>query len=204
MLGLGAIFTLFFVTLGPFKLLGPFTQQTRELSPAALRGVAVRAFIVGLAAVIVAGYLGTALAAKWSISIPAIEIAAGLILLLVVVRVVMAPYEPPQALPPLPASSMAAALRLTFPLVVTPYGVAAVIAVLDLAVDGKTVVSVYVMLIVVMLLNLLAMLYAREIMRGPVLLVLQVLGSVLGVLQFALAIQIIIRGLRDLNILSPA
>jgi len=204
MLGLGAIFTLFFVTLGPFKLLGPFTQQTRELSPAALRGVAVRAFIVGLAAVIVAGYLGTALAAKWSISIPAIEIAAGLILLLVVVRVVMAPYEPPQALPPLPASSMAAALRLTFPLVVTPYGVAAVIAVLDLAVDDKTVVSVYVMLIVVMLLNLVAMLYAREIMRGPVLLVLQVLGSVLGVLQFALAIQIIIRGLRDLNILSPA
>jgi len=204
MLGLGAIFTLFFVTLGPFKLLGPFAQQTRELSPAALRGVAVRAFIVGLAAVIVAGYLGTALAAKWSISIPAIEIAAGLILLLVVVRVVMAPYEPPQALPPLPASSMAAALRLTFPLVVTPYGVAAVIAVLDLAVDGKTVVSVYVMLIVVMLLNLLAMLFVREIMRGPVLLVLQVLGAVLGVLQFALAIQIIIRGLRDLNILSPA
>jgi multiple antibiotic resistance protein len=55
-----------------------------------------------------------------------------------------------------------------------------------------------------MLLNLLAMLFVREIMRGPVLLVLQVLGAVLGVLQFALAIQIIIRGLRDLNILSPA
>jgi len=203
MLGLGAIFTLFFVTLGPFKLLGPFTQQTQELTPAALRRVAVQAFVVGLAAVIVAGYLGTALAAKWNVSIPAIEIAAGLILLLVVVRVVMAPYEPPQALPPLPASSMAAALRLTFPLVVTPYGVAVVIAVLDLAVDGKTVASVYVMLIVVMLLNLLAMLYAREIMRGPVLLVLQVLGAVLGVLQFGLAVQIIIRGLRDLNVLPP-
>ena len=99
---------------------------------------------------------------------------------------------------------MAATLRLTFPLVVTPYGVAGLIAVLDLATDSKAVATVYALLVVVMVLNLLAMLFVREIMRGPVLLVLQVLGAVLGVLQFALAIQIIIRGLRDLNILSPA
>ncbi|MGN6452212.1 MAG: MarC family protein [Steroidobacteraceae bacterium] len=204
MLGLGAIFTLFFVTLGPFKLLGPFAQQTQELSSAALRGIAVRAFVVGLAAVIVGGYLGTTLAAKWNVSTAAIEIAAGLILLLVAARLVMAPYEPPPVLPPLPPSRMAATLRLTFPLVVTPYGVAGLIAVLDLTSDGKTMAAVYVLLVVVMLLNLLAMLFVREIMRGPVLLVLQVLGAVLGVLQFALAIQIIIRGLRDLNVLSPA
>jgi multiple antibiotic resistance protein len=76
--------------------------------------------------------------------------------------------------------------------------------VLDLASDGETVARVYALLVVVMLLNLLAMLFVREIMRGPVLLALQVLGAVLGVLQFALAIQIIIRGLRDLNILPPA
>jgi multiple antibiotic resistance protein len=204
MLGLGAIFTLFFVTLGPFKLLGPFAQQTQGLSSATLRGIAVRAFVVGLAAVIVGGYLGTTLAAKWNVSTAAIEIAAGLILLLVAARLVMAPYEPPPVLPPLPPSRMAATLRLTFPLVVTPYGVAGLIAVLDLTTDGKTVATVYALLVVVMLLNLLAMLFVREIMRGPVLLVLQVLGAVLGVLQFALAIQIIIRGLRDLNILSPA
>ena len=204
MLGLGAVFTLFFVTLGPFKLLGPFAQQTQELSSAALRGIAVRAFVVGLAAVIVGGYLGTTLAAKWNVSTAAIEIAAGLILLLVAARLVMAPYEPPPVLPPLPPSRMAATLRLTFPLVVTPYGVAGLIAVLDLTTDGKSVATVYALLVVVMLLNLLAMLFVREIMRGPVLLVLQVLGAVLGVLQFALAIQIIIRGLRDLNILSPA
>jgi multiple antibiotic resistance protein len=201
MLGLGAIFTLFFVTLGPFKLLGPFSQQTRELTPSALRAIAVRVFFVGLAAVILGGYLGTALAAKWNVSTAALEIATGLILLLVAVRLVMAPYEPQQALGPLPTSPMAATLRLTFPLVVTPYGIAGLIAVLDLTPDGSRAASVYVMLILVMLLNLLAMLFIREIMRGPVLLILQVLGAVLGVLQFALAIQIIIRGLRDLNVL---
>ncbi|HEY6823528.1 MAG TPA: MarC family protein [Steroidobacteraceae bacterium] len=201
MLGLGAIFTLFFVTLGPFKLLGPFAQETEELSPAALRGIAVRAFVVGVVAVIVGGYLGTVLAAKWNVSTPAIEIATGLILLLVAIRIVMAPYDPPRSRSPLPPSPMAATLRLTFPFVVTPYGIAGLIAVLDLAADGKTTASVYALLIVVMLLNLLAMLFVREITRGPVLLILQVLGAVLGVLQFALAIQIIIRGLRDLNVL---
>jgi multiple antibiotic resistance protein len=201
MLGLGAIFILFFVTLGPFKLLGPFSQQTKELSPSALRAIAVRVFLVSLAAVVLGGYLGTALAAKWGVSTPALEIATGLIFLLVAGRLVMAPYEPPQPVHPLPASPMAATLRLTFPLVVTPYGIAGLIAVLDMEPDGNKAVSVYVILVIVMLSNLLAMLFVREILRGPVLLILQVLGAVLGVLQFALAIQIIIRGLRDLNVL---
>jgi hypothetical protein len=44
-----------------FKLLGPFAQETEELSPAALRGIAVRAFVVGLTTANVGGYLGTVL-----------------------------------------------------------------------------------------------------------------------------------------------
>ena len=79
--------------------------------------------------------LGTALAGKWRVSTPALEITAGLILCLVAIRLVMQPYEPAQTPTPLPAAPMAATLRLTFPFVVTPYGIAAVIAVLDSSVD---------------------------------------------------------------------
>jgi small neutral amino acid transporter SnatA (MarC family) len=46
------------------------------------------------------------------------------------------------------------------------------------------------------------MLFVRQILRPPVLLVLQVLGAVLGVLQVGLAVQIIIRALRDLHVLT--
>ena len=201
MFGTGEIFILFFVTLGPFKLLGPFAQQTSDLQPAALRGIAVRAFAVGLVAVIVGGAFGAALAMKWRVSVPAIEIAAGLILFLVAIRLVMAAYEPMPAPQPLPAAPMAATLRLTFPLVVSPYGIAALIALLAATDDPAMIRAIYVILIVVMALNLLAMLYVRSIMRGPTLLVLQVLGSVLGVLQVALAVQIIIRGLRGLQVI---
>jgi len=84
---------------------------------------------------------------------------------------------------------------------VTPYGIAAVITVLESAVEPRMVGAVYLILVIVMLLNLLAMLFARELVRPPVLLVLQVLGAVLGVLQVGLAVQIIIRALRDLQVL---
>jgi len=202
-IGLGEIFILFFVTLGPLKLLGPFELQTHDLDPAALRAIAVRTFGIGLVAVVVGGYLGTVLAAKWLISEPAILIATGIIFFLVAIPLVMAPYQPVHAAPPpLPREPLAASLRLTFPLVVTPYGIAALIALLSVAGDPTMIVGIYVILVVVMVLDLLAMLYIRQIMRGPVLLILQVVGAVLGVLQVALAVQIIIRGLKGLHVLA--
>ena len=202
MVGATQIFMLFFLTLGPLKLLGPFARQTRDLSPAALRGVALRAFAVGLLAVLAGGYVGSLLAAKWSVSVPAMELTAGLILVLVALQLVMAPYEATAPAPePLPATPMAAALRLTFPLVVTPYGIAALIALLSSAFHPTLIRATYGILIIVMILNLLAMLFVREIMRGALLFVLQVLGAVLGVLQVGLGVQLIIRGLRNLGTL---
>src|SRR5258708_4258388 len=174
MSGLGAIFTLFFITLGPLKLLGPFAQQTRTLDAGALRGIALRVFVIGLIAVIVGGYVGTALAAKWNVSVPAILIAAGIIFFLVAINVVMAPYAPEHAPPePLPEQPMAATLKLTFPLVVTPYGIAALIAVCASADDPTRLKQIYLLLVAVMAVNLLSMLFIRQIMRGPVLLALQ-------------------------------
>ena len=52
-----------------------------------------------------------------------------------------------------------------------------------------------------MVLNLLAMLYARRIMGGITVMVLQIAGAVLGVLQVALAVDMILRALRELNVL---
>jgi len=54
----------------------------------------------------------------------------------------------------------------------------------------------------VMTFNLLAMLYARRIMGAVFVLALQIFGAVLGVLQVALAVQMILRGLKDLGVLQ--
>ena len=47
-IGYGEIFTLFFITLGPLKLLAPFAQQTRGLDPPALRAICLRIFVISL------------------------------------------------------------------------------------------------------------------------------------------------------------
>jgi pimeloyl-ACP methyl ester carboxylesterase len=76
--------------------------------------------------------IGRATLAKCHVSIPALQITAGLVFFLVAIRHVLEPYEPAHAPAPepLPPTPFAAALRLVFPMVLTPYGIAAVIALL--------------------------------------------------------------------------
>jgi multiple antibiotic resistance protein len=202
MLGPGEIFTLFFITLGPLKVLGPFAQQTHGLAPPAVRGIAVRVFVLSLIAVAVGGVLGRTLALNWQISMPALLISTGVIFFLVALQVVMEQYEPPKDLAPsmLPADSMAAAVKVTFPTVVTPYGIAAVIALLAATHMSISPTVVWSTLFAVMVLNLIAMLSAHAVMHGWFVLAMRLLGAVLGVLQVALAVQIVLVGLSKLNL----
>jgi multiple antibiotic resistance protein len=87
-------------------------------------------------------------------------------------------------------------------MLLTPYGIAAVIALLASSPDSARTAMIVGFVFVVMLLNLLAMLFARRILVGPMVIVLQVLGAVLAVLQVALAVQIILMGLRSLGVLQ--
>jgi multiple antibiotic resistance protein len=206
MLGPAEIFTIFFITLGPLKILGPFVQRTHGLDDATVRQIAVHAFLIATISAIAGGFLGSALLANWRISIGAMIIAGGIVFLLVGLRQLLEQYEPPDApdanMPALPASPTSAALKLLFPIVLTPFGIAAVIVLLALSTESGRTAIIIGMVVVVMLLNLIAMLFARRILVGVTIVVLQILGAVLGILQAGLAVQIILRGLRDLKIIS--
>ncbi len=91
-------------------------------------------------------------------------------------------------------------MRITFPTVVTPYGIAALIVVLTNSRDAERTGAILAILLAVMVLNLLTMLYGRRIMGGVTIMVLQVIGAVLGVLQIAIAIDMILRALRELGV----
>src|SRR5215468_4596039 len=188
LLGLGTVFVLLFITLGPIKVLGPFMQATRNIDEAEMKRIAMRAFVIS---VIAGGFVGQILVENWHISVAALTLAGGIIFLLVGLSLVLEQYQPVHATPaPLPAEPMAAALRVAFPIVVTPYGIAAVIALLVNSPDAARTVSILAIVIVVMVLNLLTMLYARRIMGGVTILALQV----------ALAVQMILRGSQDLEV----
>jgi multiple antibiotic resistance protein len=203
LISLSGVFTLLFVMLGPFKILGPFAQLTRDADDATRKQIAVRAFGIAAAAVLVGGFAGRAIAAKWHVSPVALLLAGGIIFAIVGLRLVLAQYEPAQPAPPkLPATPMAAAMRITFPTVLTPYGVAALIILLANSQDASRTTAILAILLGILVLDLLAMLFARQIMGGGVLvIVLQILGVVLGVLQFALAIEIILFALRALRVI---
>jgi multiple antibiotic resistance protein len=202
LIGLGAVVTLLFVTLGPPKVLGPFAHLAREIDEPTMQRVALRAFVLAVIAVVVGGFVGRALAQNWNISIPGLLLAGGVIFFLVGLQLVLEQYQPAHAAPPpLPASPLAAAMRITFPTVVTPYGIAALIVLLTNRHDDARTIGILVILIGVMVLNLFAMLFARRVMGGATAMALQILGAVLGVLQVALAVEMILRALRQLGAL---
>ena len=202
MLDASQILILLVVTLGPLKILGPFVQQTRNLDGPALRRLELRVFILSVVSVLVGAFLGSAMLVKWSISLPALLIATAIIFFLVAIQVVLAPYGERADVQPLPQDPWAAALKLTFPTVITPYGIAAVIALLAATDDPARMRLIVVLALFVMALNYVFMIFARKIMRGVALLVLQILGSVLGVLQVALSVQILLWALVELGVLA--
>lgn len=199
-LSLGMYFTAFFVMLGPMKLIAPFAHLTDEMESGAARRLALKG--VGLACVggVVAALLGQRALAAWGVARPTLLLAAGIVLFAVALHAIMTAYaEPalplPPAQPPHPAMS-----PLAVPLILTPYGVATFILILAVTHDPGRQVVVFGLFLVVMLLDLLAMWFVRHIVRwGGGLLTLT--GSVLGVLQVALALQLVLEALGLLRIL---
>ena len=204
MLTTSQIFTMFFVTLGPLRVLGPFAQRTRGIDEATVRKIAWWAFVIALSGVVVGSLVGRNLLDKWEVSIPALTLAGGIIFFQVAMRQLLEQYQPAHVVhtDPLPASPVAAACQLLFPIVVSPYGVAAVIALLARSPDIQRTSTILGMVFLVMFLDLLAMLYASRILVGLVIIFLQVLGAVLAVLQVALSVEFILTGLRALGLLA--
>jgi multiple antibiotic resistance protein len=200
-LGASKLFTLFFVTLGPIKLLGPFARATASLADAELRALALRAGAIAASIAVGGGFVGRAMLESWQIPIFALRLTAGLILFVVAFRLVMQPYETPapHAAPDGPGERPTAR-KLVFPMVLTPYGIAAVIVLLSMSHGLERTVVIVAALLAVMVLNVVAMAFVRPILAtaGPV---LQAVGAVLGVLQVALAVQIILTALHGLRVL---
>ena len=93
MLGPVEIFILFFVTLGPLKLIGPFAHATSTADARTLRQVAIRAFALSTICVVAAGFVGRVLLHKWHISLAAMTLTGGIIFFLVALRQLLQQYE---------------------------------------------------------------------------------------------------------------
>lgn len=190
------IFTLFIVMLGPIKLLGPFAGMTRSMELGAARRVALKGFGIACIAGLVAAVMGQKILISWQVAPRSLYLAAGLILLLVALQNVMAQYGPPAVARADDAAPKDIAFSpLAFPTIVTPHGVAVFILLMALSHDLSRDLTILGLFLGVMVLNLITMWFARPILKYGASL-LQILGAVLGVLQVALAVQMISGALR--------
>ncbi|PSJ53228.1 MarC family protein [Mesorhizobium soli] len=196
--GARKIFFILFLMLGPIKILVPFVNMSRRADSAFRRRLATRAILFSAAALTIAVLLGRSMLESFEISVPVLAMTGGIVLFLVALGTVLQqssgsverPKEAEQ-----PVELVHALTPLAFPIIVTPYGVAAVIVFATLAggqYQSQFTVGAIVGLI--LLLDWVAMLFAESILRW-VGTALQVFAVVLGVTQIALGLQIILRSL---------
>jgi multiple antibiotic resistance protein len=190
------IFTLLFLMLGPFKILGPFVKITQHADLALARQIAVRSILYSIAALTLAAFLGGIILNRFGIPIPILTLSGGIILFLVALLNVIQQFEHATAYA---ESTNAPTLQiamypLAFPTIVTPYGIAAVIVFNTLSTDVRTKLTVVAIVVGIMVLNFLIMFFAKLLYK-PLAMILAILGAILGVIQVAVGAKIIYNSL---------
>ena len=193
----------FFLLLGPIKIVGPFVKLTRGGEPRFCRQLAVRGILLSAGALAAAAVIGEKFLDNFHIRVPVLAITGGLILFLAALDTVMQQFRGPAGAgaEDTPLSLSLAVSPLAFPTIVTPSGIAAVIIFVTLSPDPAGKVTIGLLLLVILILDLIAMLYARAILKWLAL-PLYILGVVLGVIQVALGLNIILVNLSRIGVFT--
>ena len=131
------IFTFLFLMLGPFKLIGPYAKITMGADTELANKIAFRAILISSLALLFAGGLGQFIIKRFGIPVPILGLSGGMILFLVALLNIIKQFAPSASNEMnIVAPTMNMALNpLAFPIIVTPYGIAAVIVFLTFCTD---------------------------------------------------------------------
>ncbi len=199
----GEMLAFFFLLLGPIKIVGPFVKLTRGAEPRWCRQLAVRGILLAAGALGAAALVGEKFLDNFRIGVPVLAITGGLILFLTALTTVMQQFRGPAGTDTedTPLSLSLAVSPLAFPTIVTPSGIAAVIIFVTLSPDLAGKLTIGLLLLAILILDLIAMLYARAILKWLTL-PLYILGVVLGVVQVALGLNIILVNLSRIGVFT--
>ena len=221
MIPLSYIFIIFFITLGPLKTIPAFAGLTRDMPAQALRSLAARSTLIATIIVLVIALVIRGMLEKWRVSVEALLLAGGILLLISSIQGVLqvsragtgAGHSPEggdsdagrpatQATGQMPPPNALAVTPLAVPVIVTPIGMVAILAFMNTSV-GNTGLTLKILglLLVVMALNWLGMFFARPFIRIVGATTMQVIGWIFAVLQAALAVEIILIALSRLGVI---
>jgi multiple antibiotic resistance protein len=203
-------FTTFFATIGPIEAAVIFATLTPGVSPADRRRIAVRATAIASSILIVSTLAGGPLLKQLGVSIPALQTAGGIILLMIALDMVFA--KPTSAFKLTPSEGAEAQRKddlavfpLATPLLAGPGAMSAGILMAANA-DGKALelVATLAALAAVMGLTFALLLVAHDLTRFLGVTAQRVLMRVFGILLAAIAVQAVFDGISGSGLIGPA
>jgi len=199
------IFIIFFLTLGPLKVIPIFYRFTYNAPLASRRKLALRATILSSLIIFLIALLGQIILSQWDVSRPALLIAGGLLLLISAIQMLLQ-FKLPRPLrqdaaPPTEENMLPLVINpLTIPTIITPYGVVAILVTTSQAQgDPQRQLIIFTMLLSIIILNWLGMIFAKTIIEKINIVTLLIIGWVFAVLQTGLAIDLMIEGFRTIK-----
>jgi multiple antibiotic resistance protein len=198
------VFTVLFMLLGPAKLIPAFAGLTQGAEVRFKRDVAIRGTVIAAVLCAFMVLAGQTLLGKYRISIDAVRIAGGLVLLIAALEIIFQKGHSSAPRSGTPTAMQLAVSPVAAPMIVPPAGIAAILIFMMLSPQYPGMVqATTICLAIMMVLDFLVMYFIDLVMKTPgLMLVLSVLGSVLVFLQTSLAIQMILNALKNLGVIN--
>lgn len=195
MIDFAFMFTIFMVVLGPIKTVPGFFMLTHGRDPGDARRLALRGALIATAISLLVALAMRGTMKSWHVTPDDLRIAGGLLLFASAWKSLSpSPSDKPKAKP----EGNIALSPLAIPVIVTPWGVAAILVFVGIASDDQAqLMRVITAIVAIMALNLVGMLFARQIIRLVTITGFKLLGWIFSVLQAGLAVHAIIFGIRS-------
>lgn len=198
----------FFATLGPADLVLVYAALTERSTQAERRSIALRGVLVATSILLFFAVFGQAMLTLFGITLPALRIAGGVLLLLISIDMVFARHSGGTGTTPEEENEARtrrdiAVFPLATPLIAGPGAISATI----LLTTGEGVFTLGWLVVVIALLVILALCYLAMLVAIPIqrllgLTGLAVVSRVVGVLLAALAMQFLIDGIKAAGFVS--
>ncbi|UXE58627.1 MAG: hypothetical protein KA717_21605 [Woronichinia naegeliana WA131] len=200
------VFVIFFLTLGPLKVIPIFNRLCYKTEPNFAKKLALKATIISSIILFAVAIIGKGILAKWDVSTAALFVAGGLLILMASLQMLsnfslpkpLSPETEPYTEENIPAIAIN---PLTIPAIITPYGIVAILVATSQAEgDIKRQISIFALLLLIILLNWLGMIFAKVIVQKVNIITLVIVGWVFAVLQAGLAVDLMIEGIKRAKI----
>lgn len=196
------IFVLLFVTIGPVRASLVYLGLTKSADADLKRAIAYRTVTVSTVICIIFALIGAAILAGLKVSTEALLIAGGIILLLFALNLILGEDRDQASDGPPPTPSMdVATYPLAVPLMASPQGLVAIVAI-EGTLQGTGDGAIFLVLILVMMaINLGFLLAADKVFAKIPPEILKIFLRIVGLLLCALAVQLIIFGFDGLGLI---